>query len=150
MTFNEMIIDSSLKMTPCRTTATSKLVHPDHYAMLVKFENVPMKTKVVKNGVREVIWNTHKVGGWERYHAETDVNRKLESVMLLKEDDVESKVKIINKELTRIKHKVFGKVSLNKKPKSTNPVNAIQNRKLSNESSEDSESVKVNVDSTNV
>ena len=65
--FVNMTIDNNLTMTPCRPRKKDKVVYPDHYAILVSFENIPKKEKKVRNGIRNVIWNTKKEGGWDEY-----------------------------------------------------------------------------------
>ena len=58
----EMKIDKDLQYTPFRSKAKSKdLVYPDHYAILISFENIPMNKKQrVQNGIRRKYWNTNK------------------------------------------------------------------------------------------
>ena len=78
--FDSMVIDSNLENTPCRVKSKSKIVYTGHYSMLVSFKNIPLKGEKVKNGIREVIWNTKREGGWIRYKEDTNQNQRLESI----------------------------------------------------------------------
>ena len=69
------------------------------------------------NGVRENIWNTKRKGGWARYNEETKNNKELDKVQYIEDNDIEAEAKGIERELDKVKAKVFGKVSVNKKPR---------------------------------
>ena len=79
-----MVIDSELENTPHRIKSKTEIVYTDHYAILVSFKDIPLKGKKVTNGVREVIWNTKKEGGWDAYYHETDENSKLDVIANMK------------------------------------------------------------------
>ena len=45
--FHSIEVDSNLKMTPFRAKSGGKLVYTDHYAILVKFKEIPLKRNIV-------------------------------------------------------------------------------------------------------
>ena len=110
-----MTIDDKLTMTPCRPRKKDKVVYPDHHAILVIFENIPKKEKKVRNGIRNVIWNTKKEGGWEEYFQKTNDNDFLGKIASKEIDDPIIAIKKINNEMNTVKYDAFGKVSVNKK-----------------------------------
>ena len=128
----ELKIDKDLLFTPFRVKAKSKeLVYSDHYALLLSLRNVPRgnSKNQVKNGVRTIVWNTNKKDGWKNYLRETSQNKVLDKISNLNGETTDILFKKINDELINIKHKVFGKVLINKKEKGAHRVNELQNKK---------------------
>ena len=127
----EMRIDKNLNFTPFRSKPKSKdLIYSDHYALLLCFKNIQVDNKVnVRNGVRHICWNTNKKDGWKNYFRETNMNKNLDKVMSTKGSNPNAMIKKIEKEVTNIKYKVFGKVSSKKKRNTTGKVNALQAKK---------------------
>ena len=77
----ELLIDDQRNFTPHRAISKNKsLVYTDHYSMLLKFKNIPMRKKSFKKVDNPVIWNTHKEGGWERYLTLTTNSTDLEKI----------------------------------------------------------------------
>ena len=105
-----LTIDGAHKFTPFRGRKNKSPIFPDHYALLLKLTNVPRLKEKVMNGVREVMWNLKKEGGWENYFKHTNSNKKLDSVVTIPEEDSESMMKKIDKEVNNVKHVVFGKM----------------------------------------
>ena len=126
-----MKIDKNLAFTPFRSKSKCKeLIFSDHYAVLLTFKDIQVSNKVnVRNGVRQTVWNTNKKDGWNNYFRETDENKVLDRVISTEGVHPNDMIKKIEKELTSIKYKVFGKVSGKKKLISTNKVDALQKKK---------------------
>ena len=107
---DELKIDSNRNFTPHRATKT-KLVYTDHYSLIFKLKQIPIKVKSFKNTHTPVIWNTHKDGGWEKYHDLTINDPKLEAIMEeandLESDELMAKM---SKRMDKIKFQSFGKV----------------------------------------
>ena len=127
----EMKIDKNLAFTPFRSKSKCKeLIFSDHYAVLLTFKDIQVSNKVnVRNGVRQTVWNTNKKDGWNNYFRETDENKVLDRVISTEGVHPNDMIKKIEKELTSIKYKVFGKVSGKKKLISTNKVDALHKKK---------------------
>ena len=115
---DKLIIDNKFTMTPCRPISKKKVVYPDHYASLLTFKDIPLKSEQKVGGPKYTIWNTNKEGGWEKYKEMTEDNPKLEEVGRDSSNDADKMMNIINKELNRIKYIAFGKVKTSKKLKS--------------------------------
>ena len=108
----------------------SSMKYPDHYAILTRFKNIPLRKNKVKNGVRETMWNTRKPGGWQRYFKETDKNKVFDRIANVSDKDVEKTFQEIEKELTKIKHKSFGKISIKRNVKIDQEVKKLQQQKI--------------------
>jgi hypothetical protein len=62
----ELKIDDKRQFTLHRALKKDgKLVFTDHYGVLFKLKNIPMKVKSLKIAKDTVVWNTNKEGGWE-------------------------------------------------------------------------------------
>ena len=59
----KLVIDENFTMTPCRPISRTKVMYPDHYASLLIFKNLPLKSKQKVGGPKFTIWNTNKEGG---------------------------------------------------------------------------------------
>ena len=81
------------------------------------------------NGVREVVYNFKREGGWENFNKHTQTNRRLDHVVEIPEEDTELMMKKIDKEVNKVKHAVFGKISLKKKTSEFKKVSELQNKK---------------------
>ena len=77
------------------------------------------------------LWNTNKAGGWEIYKDLTENNEKFNEVARdCIEDDPNQLMKVIDKELNRIKFKAFGKVKIKLKPKADKILAELQEQKI--------------------
>ena len=123
--FVNMTIDNSLDMTPCRPRKKGNVIYPDHYAILVTFKNIPKKENKVRNGIRNVIWNTKKEGGWEDYYRRTNDNIVFNKISETYISDPIDAIHKINSEMKNIKFKAFGKVSVNKNKKKMSKLDRI-------------------------
>ena len=109
----KVVIDSEQVITPFRSKAkTRALTFPDHYAVVITFNNIPKSKRTVKNGVRKTVWNMKKKGGWEVYFRETDHNKVLDHISHTQTTDMNVISKKVNRELDNIKYKAFGKCSI--------------------------------------
>ena len=117
-------------MTPCRPISRTKVMYPDHYASLLIFKNLPLKSKQKVGGPKLTIWNTNKEGGWENYKKLTEENPKLEEVAKDTSNDPDQMMNKLDKELNRIKYISFGKVKIRQKPKCNKELENLQNEKI--------------------
>ena len=62
-----MKIDKNLTITPARVISKSKIVYSDHYAIILKFTDLPLKSEQFFPGQKYTRWNTNKEGGWVKY-----------------------------------------------------------------------------------
>ena len=94
----------------------NKITYPDHYALILKFKNIPLKPKKRIAGPKYSTWNTNKVDGWDKYREATEDNPKLEEIGNEPIDDATKAMKKINKELDKCKFLAFGKVTVKTTP----------------------------------
>ena len=73
---NKLIIDSEEKVAPIRATQGT-MKKPDHYPMILKFKNIPVKNMVTSRSREVVMWNTNKEGAWKDY---TDMTENCEEI----------------------------------------------------------------------
>ena len=78
---------------------------------------------------KQIIWNTRKKSGWEKYKQKTEMNEVF--LNLAERTDVDSDVllKKIEKELVSIKHAAFGKVKVSDKSKDVIKLEKTSGRK---------------------
>ena len=78
---DELKIDNKQHFTPHRAIKKNgKLVFTDHYGMLFKLKNIPLRLKSPPTPNETVIWNTNKEGGWKRYLDLTTDSKELEAI----------------------------------------------------------------------
>ena len=107
-----MIIDKNLTLTPARVINKSKVVYSDHYAIIFRLKNIPLRSKQQFTGQKYTRWNTNKVGGWQIYKELTNNNAKLEEVVEEGIDNSTVAMKTINQALEKSKFQAFGKVKV--------------------------------------
>ena len=105
-------IDNKRKVTPFKTGKDHSITYTDHYAISVKFKEIPYKSRHERVGRRFTRWNTHKPKGWETYRNLTSSNPRFDSIAESDIDDPNVIMKKIEKELTAVKFKAFGKVKV--------------------------------------
>ena len=106
----ELLIDKERKFTPHRPIRKDgKLVFTDHYGLLLKFKNIPLQNKSIKEIKNPAMWNTNKVGGWKRYLELTTGSKELEQVVL--QSNPEQMMGELDRRLEKIKFQSFGKVT---------------------------------------
>ena len=108
----ELKIDDKRQYTPHRAVKKDgKLVFTDHYGLLFKLKNIPMKVKSLKITKDTVVWNTNKEGGWEKYHDLTSDSRELESIAGNANDMNSDELMLkLSRRMEKIKFQSFGKV----------------------------------------
>ena len=113
----KLVIDKNLSFTPFYVDKSERVIHSDHFACLLSFENIPLKVnsnKVIPP--KEIKWNTNRKNGWEKYAKLTTNNRKLDR--MVKDSNFETPDEIdkcINKELKKVEFEAFGKVGVKEK-----------------------------------
>ena len=124
-------VDRSLNFTPFYVDNTGASHYPDHYACVITFKGIPIKTQDTKRlKLKEIKWNTNKKEGWTKYRQLTDENSILDDIGKSNEmDNVEVIDKMIEREINKIKHKAFGKISYEKKYKSSDELKRLQDEK---------------------
>ena len=129
---DSLVIDKHRTFTPYRPVSKSKVNFTDHYSLLLSFKNLPMASGSRYNkGVRKVIWNTNRAGGWDTFKQLTSDNKVLQEVADADNDSPEKMMKKLDKEVTRIKHEAFGKVKVRFKPVSEKELEALHQEKQS-------------------
>ena len=111
----EIVIDKERKFTPFKQINGTTVSFPDHYAIMVNFEGIPMKARNKKTHRTHIDWNTNKPGGWEIYKNLTSKNKKFDEFARLETNDPDKLMNLIDKELKSIKFNAFGKVKIKKK-----------------------------------
>ena len=90
----------------------NKLVNTDHFSLIFKFKNIPMKVKSFKKTENPVIWNTNKEGGWNKYFNLTQNSKTLDEIAECS-DDISSDEMMtqISRRMEKVKFQCFGKVT---------------------------------------
>ena len=124
----ELNIDKELQWTPSRNYK-GQLKFPDHFALLLTL-NIPMANTKHIPTKKNIIWNTKKQNGWERYKAITENNKELDRATNMESDDPEVIWKIIDTQMTKAKFASFGKVKIKSKGKDEKELEALQQYKI--------------------
>ena len=122
------MIDSKLDWTPSRPK-NGDLNYPDHYALRLDLKNIPMMDSDAPKDQKKTIWNTKKEKGWEQYKEATDDNVNLIRAAEMDIEDPDKIMKIIEKELTTIKHRCFGKIKISTKNHDKKVLENLQKKK---------------------
>ena len=107
----EVIIDKNFNFTPGRPLGNNKMCYPDHYGIIFVMENIPLANGKARCK-KYKIWNLKKDGGWKKYNELTDENERFKEVSEDESKNPTVLMDIIEKELTKVKFKAFGKVSV--------------------------------------
>ena len=126
----EVIIDKNFNFTPGKPLGGGKMCYPDHYGILLVMKSIPLATG--RNGKCEKykMWNMNKLGGWQKFNELTEDNAKFQNII---EDDSENPSTLmdqIDKELTKVKFRSFGKVTVRNELKTTKELKNLQNEKF--------------------
>ena len=89
-----MKIDKNLTITPARVISKSKVIYSDHYAIILKFKDLPLKSEQSIPGQKYTRWNTNKEGGCVKYKELTSKNSNLEEVA---EEDIKDATEAMKK-----------------------------------------------------
>ena len=110
---DSMKIDDLRQFTPFRPCGKS-VTYTDHYAIQISFKGLPLASKKSVKEKDIVRWNTNRKDGWESYKELTDGNEALDDAASANMES-DKLMKKIDKELTAVKFKAFGKVKVKKK-----------------------------------
>ena len=98
-----------------RLAGRRRLIFPDHYPILVEFENLP---KSWMNKKQTSSWNLSKPNGLDKYRALTEAaSRKMDEVIENEELTIEKVAAKIETMETKIKFQAFGKTQPSTKEK---------------------------------
>lgn len=124
----EMTIDKNLEWTPKRVVKGNQIKHPDHYAIVVLFKDIPLKenSHTIRKTVR---WNTNRPDGWMRYKNLTTNHPKLEKIANDDIENVAESIKMINDEINKVKFAAFGKVKERSKPTTASKAAMLEEEK---------------------
>ena len=140
---DKLTIDKKLARTPGRAISKAKIVYPDHYALILKFKDIPLRQKQNLVGPRFTTWNTNKEGGWNIYKEITNDDSKLATIGQEVIEDATRAMKKVDKELEKCKFQAFGKVSVRKTPLVDKHIDSLFQKKsklLENEESTERDS----------
>ena len=126
---NKLEIDRNYNFTPGRNN-NGTIKYPDHYAVLLEFNKIPVRNQDFKPANKYVTWDTKKREGWLQYFKATDDNEELAKIANLEVGDTNMLQRAIDKELERKKHKCFGKVKISKKSNESKNLEKLQQRKV--------------------
>ena len=124
-----LVIDKFRALTPCRPINKNKLTYTDHYSLILRFKNIPLKISQVSGDRKSIRWNTNKEGGWETYKKLASDNKKLLDIINDDSENSNNIMKKIDNELEGIKFKAFGKVKEHSKPKSNKKIGSSARKK---------------------
>ena len=128
---DKLIVDSQMKYIASRPISKKKVVYPDHYPLILSFKNLPLKSSQKVINPKFTLWDTNKAGGWDVYHALTEDNAKLREIAEdTEEDNPDTIMTAIDKELNRVKFVAFGKVKVKQKPKADKVLVELQQKKI--------------------
>ena len=127
---DKVTIDKNLDFTPSRPVSKGKLSYTDHYAILIEFKNLPIRSSI-ESKKKLKIWNLNKENGWENFKQLPDDNRVLRDIASSSRENKSTTqmMKNINNEVTKVKFKAFGKVSTNKGTMSKPGLRTLQKEK---------------------
>ena len=134
----EVIIDKNFNFTPGRPLGNNKMCYPDHYGIIFVMENIPLANGKARCK-KYKIWNLKKDGGWNKYNELTDENKRFNEVSEDESKNPTVIMDIIEKELTKVKFKAFGKVSVRNELLKCKELKNLQKEKyevIDNEASE--------------
>ena len=108
--FKSLLIDTKHEFSPARSKMKDgkmRLVHPDHFPLIVKLENMPtQRVKVTKSSN----WKLNNPGGWEKYMAmSNEISEKMDTITEDKSLTIEEVKKKTDALQTKILFKAFGK-----------------------------------------
>ena len=120
-------IDKERLFTPHRAMGKrQELIFTDHYSLYLTFKDLHVRSMIPRVSESQIMWNTNKPGGWEKYKELTENNRDLEE--LLKDDKITSTTEFneaLEKTMEKVKHNAFGKVSFSNASKSFKPLDKL-------------------------
>ena len=143
----ELVIDKNLNWTPARNQK-GKLKHTDHFSLFLTL-NIPMLNNKNRPTKKQIIWNTKKHNGWEKYKEITENNKELERATAMETEDPETVWNIIDRQMTKAKFASFGKVKVKSKDENDMELESLQLQKIQiarNQEDKEKESKLENID----
>ena len=141
----KLTIDKDRKFTPHRA-GKGKLIYADHYAMHFIMKGIPLKTPVMKKDSSQVIWNTNRPGGWEKYQEMTEHNIEFDKIVEEAEEMTSKEIMgKMEKISTKIKFKCFGKVKNSRGMDSDKDLELLYKEKCSANSEEETRTVETKI-----
>ena len=86
-------VDNDRKSTPCRAISKTKVKYSDHFSLIIKFVNLPLRNKRTVGEKKIVRWNTNRNGGWLKYKELTSGNSVLDSLAKVSNEDPKKMMK---------------------------------------------------------
>ena len=126
----KLTIDSKRRFTPCHGMKKNKITFPDHFAIHLELKGIPLRNMKPIIPPKVTLWNTNKTDGWKKYKAETESKIRLDKITADNNDYSEKKMNCIDKELTKIKFKCFGKIKFRNEHNKNKTLDILQRKKL--------------------
>ena len=106
------------------------MCYPDHYGILFVMKNIPLANRRNPNGEKFKMWNLNKEGGWDKFKEQTDVNEKFKNIANENALNPTQLMDEIDKEVTKVKFRAFGKVTVRNDLKTNKELKALQKDKF--------------------
>ena len=126
----EVVIDKNFNFTPGKPLGGNKMCYPDHYGILFVMKNIPLANRRNPNGEKFKMWNLNKEGGWDKFKEQTDVNEKFKNIANENALNPTQLMDEIDKEVTKVKFRAFGKVTVRNDLKTNKELKALQKDKF--------------------
>jgi hypothetical protein len=124
------MIDKDFHFTPGKPIGRTKMCYPDHYAILFKMKNIPLSNGKSPSNEKFKMWNLNKEDGWKNFHALTEENENLRKIIVNDAEDSTKLMGNIDTELTKVKFRVFGKVTVRNELRTTKELKNLQKEKF--------------------
>ena len=106
------------------------MCYPDHYGILLVMKNIPLANRRNPNGEKFKMWNLNKEGGWKKFKELTEVNEKFKNIADENTMNPTQLMEEINKEVTKVKFRAFGKVTVRNDLKTNKELKTLQKEKF--------------------
>ena len=106
------------------------MCYPDHYGILLVMKNNPLANRRKPNGENFKMWNLNKDGGWNRFNELTEDNEKFRRIANDENKNPTQMTEEIDKELTKVKFRAFGKVTVRNDLKTNKELKTLQTEKF--------------------
>ena len=126
----EVVIDNKFNFTPGKPLGGNKMCYPDHYGILFVMKNIPLANRRNSNGEKFKMWNLNKDGGWNRFNELTEDNEKFRKIANDDNKNPTQMTESIDKELTKVKFRAFGKVTVRNDLKTNKELKTLQKEKF--------------------
>ena len=126
-----VIVDKERKFTPSHTQKKNKVTYPDHYALMMTMKNIPRVKTSQKKPPKVIMWNTNKKDGWEKYKHATENNKVFNNIANgdVTTSEPNSVAKRIEKEITKVKFRSFGKIKYSNETKENKVLDELYSKK---------------------